>query len=404
MATYTSNLGLKIIAGLSIMCLKYTRYTPATVPPGYESYYAQLGGNASTVTLSGDYLACPVTLSIVPQLATEQIMVTQIRKETVPAIDVSNSGTYYDPRVTDIIFSFSSIIPAFNVQLDLNSIFLPINIGRMEIMILHNGQWDTMDSQISDGVISFAATPGTYAVCLNAYAYSSLTQRMANLLPSWMAIRTNPSSTGQQFLNYFGVELDDVSGYLDWTLGNFFIGSTDTDMLDHAYRGVFPTNMQPGQPVKVIGNDHQAVIITDQYEFMRSNSQVVLFDYVNGLIHTKVPYQGYLLVVYNNQEYTVDLAYHQVWNAFDEFALLLGVTRWSGEANSDLRERILDVFRYPANATQLGLYQSIGRSLNFVRRATWPDDSMNFVIHDHSIIDGTVLVDGVHASIVRVYQ
>ena len=54
---------------------------------------------------------------------------------------------------------------------------------------------------------------------------------------------------------------------------------------------------------------------------------------------------------------------YNVWNAFDEFGLLLGLSRIPGENNSDYKTRLLDVYTSPANSTYLGLRRGIAREL-----------------------------------------
>lgn len=52
-----------------------------------------------------------------------------------------------------------------------------------------------------------------------------------------------------------------------------------------------------------------------------------------------------------------------VWNCFDEFGLLLGLSRILGEKNADYKDRLLDVYANPANSTYAGLRYGIAREL-----------------------------------------
>jgi hypothetical protein len=54
---------------------------------------------------------------------------------------------------------------------------------------------------------------------------------------------------------------------------------------------------------------------------------------------------------------------HQVFNEFDRFGLLLGLSRIEGEKNSEYKQRLLDVLVHPANATHQGLIYGITREL-----------------------------------------
>lgn len=53
----------------------------------------------------------------------------------------------------------------------------------------------------------------------------------------------------------------------------------------------------------------------------------------------------------------------RVFNEFDEHALLVGITRLSGETNSSLRRRTLDSFAFRANSTYQGMVHAITREL-----------------------------------------
>ena len=57
------------------------------------------------------------------------------------------------------------------------------------------------------------------------------------------------------------------------------------------------------------------------------------------------------------------LTYHKIWNAFDEFGLLVGLDRLPRETNANFKKRILDVFKNPGNSTRQGLINSISREL-----------------------------------------
>lgn len=55
---------------------------------------------------------------------------------------------------------------------------------------------------------------------------------------------------------------------------------------------------------------------------------------------------------------------YNIWNCFDEFGLLLGLSRIPGEKNKDYKTRLLDVYANPANSTYTGLRYGISRELN----------------------------------------
>jgi len=54
---------------------------------------------------------------------------------------------------------------------------------------------------------------------------------------------------------------------------------------------------------------------------------------------------------------------YNIWNCFDEFGLLLGLSRIPEEKNYDYKLRLLDVYVNPANSTYVGLRNGISREL-----------------------------------------
>src|SRR5690606_11731772 len=89
--------------------------------------------------------------------------------------------------------------------------------------------------------------------------------------------------------------------------------------------------------------------------------------------------------------HTVEPMDHHLWNALDEFGLLLGVRRLHRETNAAYKERLFDVFRYPAGAHDTGLTNGIARDLNLIHRQdkngtplVWKDDRNDFVLRNTS--------------------
>ena len=85
---------------------------------------------------------------------------------------------------------------------------------------------------------------------------------------------------------------------------------------------------------------------------------------------------------------------HHIWNVFDEFALLLGLRRRHLESNAELKERILDVFRFPANATKIGLLRGVGRELGLIKKECWRAEADSHTIDDPDVIPETIIIRG----------
>lgn len=214
-------------------------------------------------------------------------------------------------------------------------------------------------------------------------AQSIFTEQMRKMLPQWMKMAKDPTSVGAQFLNIFGLEFDDIQAYLDEILSNQYIDTADIGQIDITYKiplalpvvldmETIDTVMVYKMEDKIetsyrflnvgsirkfyMANPDESVAIVDRGEgvlylrpgtgFMENNDIFKPFDYVevNGTAH-------------------FDYSLHHIWNAFDEFGLLLGLDRLFGERNDAYKQRLLDVFRNPGNSTQSGLKSALAREL-----------------------------------------
>jgi hypothetical protein len=98
--------------------------------------------------------------------------------------------------------------------------------------------------------------------------------------------------------------------------------------------------------VAIVDRDEGVLYLRPGNNFMQNNDLFNPIDIVevNGAAH-------------------YDYSLHHVWNAFDEFGLLVGLDRLYGERNEAFKNRILDVFRNPGNSTQSGLKNALAREL-----------------------------------------
>ncbi|MEW6769993.1 MAG: hypothetical protein AB1330_01185 [Bacillota bacterium] len=378
-----------------------------------RTYTCTITSDGVREVLVGNFLPCPVVIEAPQGAVSEAISVSVTYKGGVLrsftetsslAVSDASSDAYYWPRVTDVVFEISGdgeLLQPVTVSYELGDILTPSQLSRAEVRKLVDGVWYKVTSSLSGSVLSFEVSDyGTYAVFINEFAYSRFSQYMAALLPSWMKIRTDSLSVGQQFLNHFGLEFEVLQDYLDWCLNNQFIGTVNLGQIDIIYKAPLPFGITPNHTV-IVSDDNQPIELTDSVEeFYRANGHVAIIDYEQRYVYTRYFYSNGLDFSASDgteiiEAKNIPLVPHHVWNALDEFGLLLGVARWPQERNAEFKERILDVFRYPANATRLGLYRAIARELGFIRRAVWEDDSQALVLCDENIIPETVLVDGV---------
>lgn len=188
----------------------------------------------------------------------------------------------------------------------------------------------------------------------------------------------DPNSIGAQFLNVFGLTLDEFKRELDEAVSNFYIETAHTDVIDVLYKlplaTVAVTDAEDIDEVYIqmlTGEETTVMNAPTLRQFYRRQAQLPLFyiDRHSGYLYLRVNFEEIedrtnpFHSVQINGAAHFDLELHHVWNIFDEFALLVGLTRLKGESNARLKERILDVFDNPGGVTHEGLRNGIAREL-----------------------------------------
>lgn len=248
---------------------------------------------------------------------------------------------------------------------------------------------------------------------------SRILAKLCDMLPHWFKMRRDPSSVGAQFLNVFGLTLDEVEDLLNYATSSFFIGLADTNMVDIVYKTNIPTSITEDMKVKVYGDVYVLEQTDNMRHFLTSlptdplhipelyHENPFYIDYKRHILYVRKPYDKELyppygritLEVYDKYNRVLlkddfDLKLHHVWNFFDEFGLLLGIPRLFGESNAEYKERILDVFRLPANSTYAGLIKGIARDLDLINKEIWPDGGADYTINADVVQTDSIEVDG----------
>ncbi|MGV7000386.1 low copy number virion structural protein [Priestia megaterium] len=239
---------------------------------------------------------------------------------------------------------------------------------------------------------------GVFTVFINYYWYSTFTQRIADEYPNWTKIRQSKESTGQLFLNYFGIELETIHNYLEWIHEQKYIGTADVAALDWIQMYQLPTVASTDELkfLRASGSTMVDVPILESLQefFYNDFNDGGIVDYQDSKFYTTKSY-GRIVVNITRDGVTTTNAltpvdYH-IWNTFDEFGLLLGVERLHLENNQSFKDRILDVFRYPSGTHDIGLTNGIARELNMVTRAdtagkalVWTNDAKDLFLKNSS--------------------
>lgn len=208
--------------------------------------------------------------------------------------------------------------------------------------------------------------------------HNQFTQNMQAMLPQWMKMAKDPNSVGAQFLNVFGMEFEDIRAYLDSVLNNQYIDTADIGQIDITYKVPLALpivlDMEWLDEVSATKEEEQhffRIVSTLRDFYANDDENKVILDREAGLVYIRPSeslMEGELLLkpfdtVTVNGTIHYGYSLHHIWNAFDEFGLILGVERLFGERNETFKQRILDVFRKPGNSTKQGLTNALSREL-----------------------------------------
>lgn len=248
--------------------------------------------------------------------------------------------------------------------------------------------------------------------------FSSITAQLQKGFAKWTKIYRDKQSIGAQFLNIYGLQFEDVEFYLQYAQDNYFIGTADLRQIDVIYKAIIPSSLTPDDQFFLVGGGLRLNEMPDLKTFFEGidtrfleTSEIYYpnpyyVDWDRKVVYFKKPYyvstqfpEGsvYMNLVNANGdvifEHQLPQMIHHVWNFFDEFGLLLDTPRLYGERNTEYKERLLDVFRHPANATRQGLEYLMARELGLWKTVKWYDASVDLTLNENNIVLSSIEVD-----------
>lgn len=258
--------------------------------------------------------------------------------------------------------------------------------------------------------------------------FSEVTKRIQKKLPYWMKkMRNDQHSVGAQFLNIFGLQIEDVEFVLNYAYEQTKIKTADTNQVAWVYKFFVPAIINLSTNV-TISSDNFTLTKSETIEefLMSTDSDPVhgeikfdnpyLIDYEKHLIYVRKPYDAdeqykdgrIKITLTENEEVIYDeirpLTIHPIWNFFDEFGLLLATPRLREESNNDYMLRILDVFRHPSGASPKNLAYGIARELSLRAHYTWLDGAQDYVITDNMVMVNTIEVDEIEFPMTKIFK
>lgn len=249
---------------------------------------------------------------------------------------------------------------------------------------------------------------------MSDFKFAKYTEKIRSMLAFWLQMRKQPTdSIGLQFLNFFGLQLDDIEYILNYAYKQTRIEDVDTKFVDIVYKAVLPSYYDMSS-IDIISTKDELLTKADKlYDFLSMGCNY-------GIIDNNIMQPDYYFldtdnkIIYVREAYDIDddyesgqitvelkdgtvntfaLTLHQLWNFFDEFGALLSCPRLYGEKNADYKNRILDVFRNTANSTKEGLANGISRELGMRKHKIWKDTNEDFVIKDAMVIANLIKVN-----------
>lgn len=249
--------------------------------------------------------------------------------------------------------------------------------------------------------------------------FSEITTTIMKELPRWFKMRKDKNSIGAQFLNIFGLQFEDIQFYLQYAFDNQYIDSADINQVDIIYKATLPSSLLPEDRITLVGDGMKLVQVFTLKDFLHNlnvkwlNHKEIYYhnpyfiDWERKVIYVRKAYgvtdeypEGHIRLTMENTvgevilETDIPLGIHHVWNFFDEFGLLLDTPRLYGERNREYKERLLDVFRHPANSTYRGLMNSLARDLGLHVKEKWQDGGVDMTLKHANIILDSIEVDG----------
>ena len=301
---------------------------------------------------------------------------------------------------------------------------------RFEIRILRDGKWVQIPAthNLANQTVTFVLhTITNFALLISDTSlsrYNSLlntarkkfshyTNLMLAKMPVWSKLRRNPvNSKGAAFLNVFGLEYEEMKFILDYAVNQQYIDTLDVSRLDWVSKFKPAVILESGNIIKVFDDKNilQETHALEDFLTMDDKGSYrpkVLYDnpfivdYEEQVVYIRRHHPRVKLEVYKSayeldliHEANYDTQWHHIWGFIDEFGMLLDLKRLPYESNIEFKERILDVFANPSNASREGLLNGIARELGIRRNAVWAPRSRPFIIKAPMVIINYIKLNG----------
>lgn len=298
-----------------------------------------------------------------------------------------NKSMYTNYELTPIQFSVERLKKETEIVLNYKSSFRDFKARHIIGLYFDEvtQKWNEVKTLINekDGLIQIVLPENTelFSFALNKAWYSDFTMKVAKEYPLWTEIKNNKESIGQQFLNFFGIEIEEIHDWINWSKEQKYVDTLDVYQVDYVFMYELPFDLELDQEFAIKTSEGQELNeIESSRKFLeRYKDRGFVYDIENRKILTRRNY-GNLYVEYAGKMVSLQQQFHHIWNSIDEMALLFGIMRVEGESNKNLQQRIKEVFKYPSGSHKMGVLYGIARDLLLMNRKVWKNDYNDFYI------------------------
>lgn len=298
-----------------------------------------------------------------------------------------NKSMYMNYELTPIQFSVERLKEVTEIVLNYKSSFRDFKARHIIGLYFDEvtQKWNEVKTSINekDGLIQIVLPENTelFSFALNKAWYSDFTMKVAKEYPLWTEIKNNKESIGQQFLNFFGIEIEEIHDWINWSKEQKYVDTLDIYQVDYVFMYELPFDLELDQEFAIKTSEGQELNeIESSRKFLeRYKDRGFVYDIENRKILTRRNY-GNLYLEYAGKMVSLQQQFHHIWNSIDEMALLFGIMRVEGESNKNLQQRIKEVFKYPSGSHKMGVLYGIARDLLLMNRKVWKNDYTDFYI------------------------
>ena len=243
--------------------------------------------------------------------------------------------------------------------------------------------------------------------------YARYTSEILNDLPHWFNERKHSgTSKSARYLNIAGLELDDADYVLNYAYEQCYIDTIDIKQMDFCYKSIIPmpylsSNIKQVKALNTVlyrAKDLKEFFGIDRHGITDKNLhsfESYYIDELRNIIYVRQDFNadainvdGKITLVFDNDEITLKLVPHHIWNYLDEMGELVACKRLYKESNVEYKKRIADVFKNKANSAREGLINGIARELSIRRILSWKDPTRDIELQDNMIVLNSIKVNG----------